>query len=171
MKKFIPLFCLLLLLGAGNGFAQNGFTQEDRDRIIRTEAKIEEMNKRFEQRFEQVDKRFEQMDKRFTELREDMNVRLEQTDKRIDELRSDMKWQFGVLFSGMFILVGFILWDRRTTIAPLEARVKLIEQMQDEQIQTLTTNKTKLKNLIEALQTLGREDTKVAQVLKQFNLV
>ncbi|OIP93319.1 MAG: hypothetical protein AUK24_00170 [Syntrophaceae bacterium CG2_30_49_12] len=30
------------------------------------------------------------------------------------ELLGFMKWGFGLLLSGMFILVGFILWDRRS---------------------------------------------------------
>ena len=47
----------------------------------RFEELREDMNRRFEQvdkRFEQVDKRFEQVDKRFEELREDMNKRFSQ---------------------------------------------------------------------------------------------
>ena len=70
--------------------------------------RFEQVDKRFEQvdkRFEQVDKRFEQVDKRFEELREDMNRRFEQVDKRSEELREDMNKRFSQLFwfIGLFI--------------------------------------------------------------------
>ena len=89
-----------------------GFTQEDRERIIRLETTLtlfmEATDQRFEQvdkRFEQVDKRFEQVDKRFVELREDINIRFvelredmnnrsKQVDQRLLELREDMNNRF-----------------------------------------------------------------------------
>ena len=76
------------------------------------EKVLHQMDKRFEElredmnrRFEQVDKRFEQVDKRFEELREDMNRRFEQVDKRFEELREDMNKRFSQLFwfIGLFI--------------------------------------------------------------------
>ena len=36
------------------------------------------------------------------------------------EILGFMKWGFGLLFSGMLILVGFILWDRRSTLKPVK---------------------------------------------------
>jgi len=35
------------------------------------------------------------------------------------ELLSFMKWGSGLILSGMLILVGFILWDRRSTVKPV----------------------------------------------------
>jgi hypothetical protein len=60
-------------------FAESGFSQEDRDRLIRMEATLQVF-------MQQVDKRFEQVDKRFEELREDMNKRFEQVDKRFEQV-------------------------------------------------------------------------------------
>ena len=77
-------------------------------RFEQVDKRFEQVDKRFEQvdkRFEQVDKRFEQVDKRFEELREDMNRRFEQVDKRSEELREDMNKRFSQLFwfIGLFI--------------------------------------------------------------------
>jgi len=47
-------------------FAENGFTQKDRELLIKLKVKMVEM-----------DKRFEPIDKRISELREDMNKRFE----------------------------------------------------------------------------------------------
>lgn len=128
------------------GFAQISYTLEDRDRAIRTEVKLEEMNKRFEQRFEQIDKRFEQ------------------TDKRFEQMERNYQWQFGILVSAMFILFGFILWDRRTFLKPFRLKVEEVElAMEREKAQT--------RNLLAALRELAKSDSNVAQVLKQFNLL
>ena len=52
-----------------------------------------------------IEKVLHQMDKRFEELREDMNRRFEQVDKRFEELREDMNKRFSQLFwfIGLFI--------------------------------------------------------------------
>ncbi len=82
-----------------------GFTQEDRERIIRLETTLTLFMEATDQRFEQVDKRFEQVDQRFVELREDINIRFvelredmnnrsKQVDQRLLELREDMNNRF-----------------------------------------------------------------------------
>ncbi|QID33967.1 hypothetical protein [Pampinifervens florentissimum] len=71
------------------------FTLEDRERIIR----LEEGQKAIIQR-------------------------IEDTNKRIDDVISIMLWGFGVLFAGMMTLIGFVLWDRRTALAPAIRKAK-----------------------------------------------
>lgn len=40
----------------------------------------------------------------------------------IKDVRSDLQsfllWGFGIVFAGIFALIGFVLWDRRTALAP-----------------------------------------------------
>jgi len=40
----------------------------------------------------------------------------------IKDVRSDLQsfllWGFGIVFAGIFALIGFALWDRRTALAP-----------------------------------------------------
>ena len=69
------------------------------------EKVLHQMDKRFEELREDMNRRFEQVDKRFEELREDMNRRFEQVDKRFEELREDMNKRFSQLFwfIGLFI--------------------------------------------------------------------
>jgi len=156
----IFLFTLNTLLLAQNN---NTYTQQDRERSIRMEVRIEEMYKRFEQidkRFEQVDKRFEQIDKRF----EQVDKRFEQIDKRFEFMEGKYEWQFGLLLGAMFLLFGFILWDRRTFLKPFELKV---EEMQV----SIKTETGKIDKLLTALRELAKEDSKVAKVLKQFNLL
>ncbi|MBI5184987.1 MAG: hypothetical protein HZA01_04585 [Nitrospinae bacterium] len=131
---------------------------------------FEQVNKRFEQvdkRFEQVDKRFEQVDKQF-----------EQVNKRIDDLRADMNTKFedanavnrmffGYTMSVLLALFGYIIWDRRTLMKPLEDKILSIEREFD----IGGSDGSKITRLINALRELSKEDEKVAGVLKRFHLL
>jgi len=83
------------------------------ERLIRLEKGVKNLNIRFDE-----------MNKRFDDLRSDMN-------KRFDSLQGFMLWGFGITFSGMFILIGFILWDRRTTLAPVVNETKELKEIID----------------------------------------
>jgi len=101
-------------------FAESGFSQEDRDRLIRMEATLQVF-------MQQVDKRFEQVDKRFEELREDMNKRFEQVDKRFDQMMTFL-WILAVIFTALVAaVIGFAYWDRRTIIR--RAKEEAMEEM------------------------------------------
>ena len=106
IKKVILPFILLLcfLVPVTPCFAQDsGFTQQDRERLIRLEATLKVFMK-------QVDKRFEQVDRRFAELREDMN-------KRFEQMMSFL-WILVAIFTTLTaVVIGFAYWDRRTIIS------------------------------------------------------
>ena len=129
---------LLLSHVAVYGQESFGFTQEDRERIIRLETTLtlfmeatdqrfielrEDINKRFEQvdkHIEQVDQRFielrEDMNIRFIELREDMNKRFEQADKRFEQMMNTLQLIAGIFTVLTLGVIGFAYWDRRTII-------------------------------------------------------
>lgn len=54
-------------------------------------------------------------------LRMEMQVEIKRSEERME---NRMMWGFGLLFSGMLILMGFVLWDRRTTLAPVVREMK-----------------------------------------------
>jgi hypothetical protein len=74
------------------------------------------------------------------------------------EILSFMKWGFGLLFSGMFILVGFILWDRRSTIKPVKDEIDELERR-------------KVDRVIAAMKKLAEDDSRIAQVLRSVGLL
>ena len=80
----------------------------------------------------------------------------------VSTLRSDlmnlMFWGFGVLFSGWFILIGFILWDRRSTLKPIRDELKDLEMK-------------KVDQMLQALQKLAQDDPKLAEILRSFSLL
>ncbi len=148
------------VFSASLAFAEEGFTQKDREILVELRVKVEE-----------VDKRFEQMDKRFAEFQSSVDKRFQQVDTRITELRQDMNKQFDQMFHFLYILsgiftslvvavIGFAYWDRRTVIR--EARREAIEFMEKEGV---------LRRLIDALKELSREDARLAEALRRFHLM
>lgn len=95
--------------------------------------------KRIDQRFDSVDQRFDSIDKRF------------------DELRGFMLWGFGVIFAGMFSLIGFVLWDRRTALSPAIRKNRELEE-REEKIERI-------------LREYAMKEPKMAEVLKQLGLL
>ncbi|OIP41523.1 hypothetical protein AUJ95_03125 [Candidatus Desantisbacteria bacterium CG2_30_40_21] len=69
---------------------------------------------------------------------DDMNKRIDDMNKRIDDMNQQMNKRIDditnllyVILSGMFALVGFVLWDRRTALAPAIKKVKEIEEVDE----------------------------------------
>ena len=167
-----------------------GFTQEDRERIIRLETTLTLFMEATDQRFEQVDKRFEQVDKRIVELREDMNKRFEQIDKRFEQvdIRFEQMMNTLQLIAGIFTVltlgvIGFAYWDRRTIIR--KAKHETLETMEREAapkeeaiidravaqaVQEIKKD-NRLQDLIAALRKLSATNPPLANVLKEFHLL
>ena len=192
---------LLLSHVAVYGQPTLGFTQEDRERIIRLETTLTLFMEATDQRFEQVDQRLlelrENMNIRFIELREDMNKRFEQADKRfaqVDQRFEDMNNRFEQmmntlqLIAGIFTVltlgvIGFAYWDRRTIIR--KAKQETLETLAGEaapkeqaiidravaQAVQEIKKDHRLQNLITALRKLAATDPPLANVLKEFHLL
>ena len=160
IRKIIAIFIFIASIQFSY-YAQD-FNNEDRARMIRTETKLEEFEKRMIERFEQVDKRFEQVDKRF----EQVDKRFEQVDKRFEENFTYIGYiiaLFGTMFAAT---IAFALWDRRTMIKPFETKVIEIEA----EIIKLKKEKNNGKILV-ALRDLAKTDLKLAEILKAHNLL
>ena len=121
MKKVV--FVVLLFFIALQTFPQSqevSFTLEDRDRIMRTEEKLVSFRNEMNTKFDAVDTKFEAMDSKIETL----------------------YWGFGILIALMLFLFGYIVWDRRTALNPvqnktmtLDERVNKIEFVYREQAQ------------------------------------
>jgi len=123
MKKSLTglMVLFLLLTFTTTSRAQTGFTQKDRDLLIQLQTRVAEMEKRFEQRFEQIDKRF-------LELLEDMNKRFEQVDNRFGEMMTYIGILAAIFAAITVGTISFALWDRRTMIRPFETKVSELDK-------------------------------------------
>ncbi len=147
----ISLSIFLLFLLSSHSIAKDvPFSLEDRDRLIKIEARLTEIDKRFES----IDKRFESVDKRFESL-----------ERQIDRQ--------SLIFTALVVaVIGFALWDRRTMIRPFEDKVKDLNNRLDVHERAIKDmDEQKVSKLIEAFRDLAVNDSKVAGVLKKFNLL
>ena len=181
MKVLKTILVCIALFGSFTFSGEGGFTQEDRERLIRLEATLrtfmEQVDKRLEQvdkridelradmnaRFRQIDKRFEQVDKRF----EQVDKRFEQIDKRFEQVNKmfEQLYIFLGILAGIFttltaVVIGFAYWDRRTIIR--RAREETIEHLEREGV---------LRKLLQALREKAKTDRDLEAVLKKYGLL
>ncbi len=142
MKKLIVYFILLIVIVPV--FAQDNnqavpYTLADRDRLIKVETKLDALESRVDDLDKNLNNRIDQLDKT-------LNNRI---DRLEDNFNTYFTWGFGMVLGAIFALFGFILYDRRTTLAP-------VKREQDK--------------VIETLRELGKEDSKIREALKKAAL-
>jgi len=113
--SFVVVSILAFPLSAQEKQVVVPYTLADRDRAIRTEARMEA----FDARFDGLDKRIDGLDKRIDDVHLQIN-RLE------DKFDSYFMWGFGLVLMSIFGLIGFVIYDRRTTLAPVESKTERI---------------------------------------------
>jgi hypothetical protein len=102
-QKIIIFFLLLMPVAGIAETKEIPFTLDDRDRIIRTEQKVES-------------------------LRTELNIKI---DTKIDGLKSEMNSRFDLLFNFLWAIIGifttmmvsvfgFAFWDRKLSLAPMK---------------------------------------------------
>ena len=109
MLRFQVLFFMVVMVLPLFGQQESqelSFTLADRDRILRTEQKIESLTKSVDERFKGVDERFE-----FVQ-------------KQLDNIFNLMLFLLG----GIMGLIGFVIYDRRTILKPVTKKQQEIEK-------------------------------------------
>ena len=59
------------------------------------------------------------------------------------------------MFAGIFALIGFVIWDRRSALSPGISKTKELEERQDPTLRVLKEYARKEPKMAEALRTLG----------------
>ncbi|MBF0345895.1 MAG: hypothetical protein HQL06_16915 [Nitrospirae bacterium] len=113
------------------------YTQEDKERIIRLEEGQKAINQRIDGLETSLNKRFDDMNRRF------------------DQMFTLTLWGFGVLFGGMGLLMGFVLWDRRTALAPAIRKTREVEEHSELLEKALKEVAAKNPDVKEALKHVG----------------
>ena len=90
--------------------------------------RLDDTNRRMEEGFKSLNQRIDNTNRRIEEGFKSLNQRIDDTNHRIDELRETLLWSSGVLFSGMLALVGFVLWDRRSALAPAVRQLEMLRE-------------------------------------------
>lgn len=134
-------------------------------------AMQEQMDQRFTTVQEQMDQRFtamqEQIDQRFTAMQEQMSQRFEAADRRMDFMQQLML----VTIAGIFGLIGFVVWDRYSTLRPMDTRLRRLEENLEHDLELQSPEGSKLTRMIHVLRELAKEDKKIASILRSFSLL
>ena len=161
--KYLLITCWLIFLPVVVYAIETAPRISDRE-IIESLTELKSGQKNLEkfmnQRFEQVNQRFEQMEKH-------SDTRFQAFEKRFSFLENLMM----IAISGIFGLIGYIVWDRKTALRPLEKKLDKLEQDLQHDLELQSPEGSRLTRLIHALRELAKHDTKVAETLKMFSLL
>lgn len=137
----------------------NSFSQDKIDEMRKEIAIIKEKLSSVNQQIDDLDKKLSQ---RIDDVDKKLNHRIDDVNNRIGDLKDIIFGGFtiiigglGVLATGMVALVGFVLWDRRTALAPA---IKAIEEVKEKEKIVEETLKIYAKKNIEfkkAMETTG----------------
>ena len=152
----IIFICMGVILSFNPAFAQTqnppshpllkggGVILDIRERLIR----IEEGQKALNQRIDDLDKR---LNGRIDELDKRLGGRIDGLEKRMDYLVNLIY----VVLAGMFTLVGFVLWDRRSALAPAIRRTRDLEEREEKLERAIKEFALKNPDMKEILKSLG----------------
>ncbi|MBI9069679.1 MAG: hypothetical protein JEZ09_20450 [Salinivirgaceae bacterium] len=153
MKHLFILFLFTILtLPIFSQQQEVPYTLADRDRLIQVEANVNGMRNEMNSLRNEMNSLRNEMNSLRSEMDakiETLNQRFNNIEKRLDNQQTFLYWGFGLLFSFMVFLFGFIIWDRRTTLAP-------VKREQDK--------------ILEALRELSKKDSNIREALKKAAL-
>ena len=128
-RPFITI--LLIACFFSQGYADGiSFTKEDRDRLIRNEERLIRMEERlirmeekqalFEKKLIQLDKNQVQITANLKALEKQMDYFMTITREDFSKLYNLFFWGFGLFFGVIAILIGYLIYDRRTIMTQLK---------------------------------------------------
>lgn len=151
MKRIILIIGFFTVL-VSQALPQNvevPFTLEDRDRIMRTEEKVESLRNEMNARFEGMEARFDGMEARF----EGMDAKLAANNSKFEPLY----WMIGLVFALMLFMFGYMIWDRRTALHPIQEKSYSYEE--------------RLNRLENVTRAQAKKDPSFAEVLRAAGLL
>jgi len=141
MKKYFIILVLLISGIYSNAQQQEvPYTLADRDRLIQVEANVNGLRNEMNAKFEAVDKRFDAVDARF----EAMNAKMD-----------SLYWVNGVVVALIIFMLGFIIWDRRTTLAPINSEIEELKRANEKMKAIFIKQAESQPKLLEILKNAG----------------
>lgn len=115
MKKEIWVLTLAVVLMGfiGYGFAAEGDISTNGKEIVVKLAKLEEGQNG-------LNRRIDDQGKRIDDLRSELKGDIQALGNRMNDLKNLMY----VVLAGIFALIGFVIWDRRTALSPVVRKAR-----------------------------------------------
>ncbi|MCS6894828.1 MAG: hypothetical protein NZZ60_01600 [Bacteroidia bacterium] len=136
------------------------YTLADRDRLVRLEERVANMEKelalfreQYRQEMAELRAQLARMESRHDSSIGDLRTQLAHMQSRSDT-------QFYTLLTILIGFIAFLLWDRRKALAPMEAKVAELQKDAD-----------KLSRLVQSLREYARTHPDLAEILRRYELV
>lgn len=137
-KSFILIILFNLLITSPALSEENNFTQEDRQRLRALEISLSRLDEGLKSTNNRIDALAGTLNTRI----DDLKAELKADNKELMEffksehraLRAEisaLRDLVYVMISGIFILIGFVLWDRRSTLAPVVRKNRELEDREN----------------------------------------
>ncbi len=101
----------------------------------------------------------------------DMNRRFDDVNQRISGLQNTMLVMFGAIITLIAALFGYIAWDRRTAMQPLQEDIKRIEQELHTGLEINHQGGSLLIRILKVLREAARDDMQLAKALRTYSLL
>ena len=122
------------------------------------------------------------LNQRISDINNQLNQRIDDLDKklsqRIDDLTNTVNNLFvltitlsGIMATMIAGLFGYIIWDRRTMMKPIQEKVEQLEKDFNRELDLHHDHGSLPVRLIKALRELAKTDEKLATVLRSFSLL
>lgn len=151
------IFFITVTLISNAALEANQFTQSDRERLIRLETMVDEGHKSTQR---QINDQKASLQTQIDNLKASLQTQIDNLkaslQTQINDLKTFLFWGFGILFGGMGLLMGFVIWDRRTALEPAVKKNKELEEREE-----------KLEKVIKEY---ANSEPKLAEILRSVNL-
>ena len=100
-----------------------------------------------------------------------LNQRIDDTNQRISDLYDITLTMFAILAALITGLFGYIIWDRRTMMKPVQERLERLEKDIERDLELRNEHGSIPARLLNVLRELAKTDPKLAAVLRSFSLL
>ena len=155
------------------------------ERLTRLEEGQQSIRREIAQRFSSMEQRFLSMEQRMETMQKQTEQRMEamqkQTEQRMEamqkqteqrflsvEKRMDAQWNLTLaLIMAIIGLVGFVIWDRKTALKPLERRFERIADELECDLGVASPEGSRLTRLIAALREIALDDPQLSERIRE----
>ncbi len=138
------LLCIWMIFPAFAQVKSDNFTSADRKVLTDLQVKVGQLEVKLDEYQQQTKLQFDHVQKQFDNV-----------DKNLDNLQTFLYWGFGITISFMGFLLGFVMWDRRTTLAPVTRETEELKRQENKILDVLRAYSEKAPELRELLKNAG----------------
>jgi len=119
----------------------------------------------------EMNARFDAQQKEINGLRSEMNNRFDDMQKQMDRTTLIMVTLFAAQISLMGVLIGFVVWDRRTMVKPLEIGLQNLNAEFARDRTQRVEESSLFASVLEVFREMAKFDVRLADILRAKHLL